>query len=173
MFGRELIATMIAEDTSARDDGMRYEFMLWYQLYRLEAAYWHDVDCNDGRNAADFYVEDGTFAIGNNQFSGRRKIQEYYAWRERHARGTSRHLIANLQVDAQDERHAKVFGVISFYQGEGRPPVLASKPAVLVADLANECVLGDDRKWRFKSHVLRPVFVGDDVPLSLAFDLNR
>jgi hypothetical protein len=52
----------------------------------------------------------------------------------------------NLQVDAQDERHANVFGVISFYQGESRPPVLASKPAVLVADLANECVLGDDHK---------------------------
>ena len=35
------------------------EVDLWHALYRLEARYWHDVDCNSGRNAHEFYVPDG------------------------------------------------------------------------------------------------------------------
>jgi len=153
---------------TGRDDAA-----LWYRLYRLEARYWRDVDFNEGRNASDFYAADGLLAIGDNRFQGREKIREFYAWRCQRARTTTRHLVGNLDVDALDEHHARVTGVVSFHQADGRPPVLQSKPAVLVADLINECVLGDDEVWRFKSHVLRPVFLGDDVPLSLAFDLRR
>src|SRR6266850_608289 len=44
---------------------------LWYALYSLEIAYWHDVDRNGGRNAHEFYVPDGVMVVGHNRFEGR------------------------------------------------------------------------------------------------------
>jgi hypothetical protein len=43
----------------------------------------------------------------------------------------------------------------------------------MIADFEAQCVLGDDRLWRFQSHVLRPIFVGSDVPISLSIDPQR
>jgi hypothetical protein len=151
----------------------RDEHALWYSLYKLETSYWHDVDFNHGRNAARFYLADGVFAIGDNVFRGVERISEFYAWREQRTGSTTRHLVSNLRIAEAGERHASVDGLISFHQADGQPPVWDSSAAILVADLMNECVRDDDGAWRFRSHVLRPVFMGNDVPLSLAFDLKR
>ena len=35
------------------------------------------------------------------------------------------------------------------------------------------CVHDEEGNWRFKSHRLRPVFMGAEVPLSMAVDLTR
>ena len=40
----------------------------------------------------------------------------------------------------------------------------------MIADFEVQCVLGEDQLWRFQSHVLRPIFVGSDVPISLSID---
>jgi hypothetical protein len=152
---------------------------LWHALYSLEARYWRDVDCNDGRNAHEFYVPECVFRVGDNKFCGQQKIREFYLWREQ--RGlttvrtlrTTRHLISNFVVEPAGEREAKAFGLISFFEAPGRAPVMAASPPILIADLENVCVKGEDDRWRFKTHLLRPVFMGDDVPLSLAVDLSR
>ena len=155
------------------------DLVLWHALYDLEVRYWHEVDANEGAHADAFYTADGFFAVGENEFRGRERIEQFYAWRGR--RGletvrslrTTRHLISNLWVEASGEREAKAFGVISFHDGAGRAPVRESNPPVLIADLINICVLDDEGAWRFKSHRLRPVFMGAEVPLSMAVDLTR
>jgi hypothetical protein len=86
---------------------------------------------------------------------------------------TTRHLISNFWVEAAGENEAKAFGVISFYDGSGRAPVPESNPPVLIADLLNICLRDQDGAWQFKSHRLRPVFMGAEVPLSMAVDLTR
>src|SRR5438874_1214568 len=43
-------------------------------------------------------------------------------------------------------------------------------PERLAADFEAQCVLSDDRLWRFHLHVLRPIFVGSNVPISLSID---
>jgi hypothetical protein len=145
----------------------------------LEVRYWHEVDCRGGANAASFYTTDGVFAVGDNEFHGCERIQEFYAWRGRRGMETvrslrtTRHLISNFWVEAAGEREAKAFGVIGFHDGSGRPPVPESNPPVLIADLLNICVRDEDGTWRFKSHRLRPVFMGAEVPLSMAVDLTR
>lgn len=155
------------------------DLILWHALYSLEARYWHAVDRNDGAHADAFYTDDGVFAVGENEFRGRERIRQFYAWRGRRGRGigsgvrTTRHLISNLWVEAAGDREAKAFGVISFYDGAGRPPVPESNPPIVIADLVNICVRDDEGAWRFKSHRLRPVFMGAEVPLSLAIDLTR
>jgi len=155
------------------------DLILWHALYDLEARYWYEVDCNDGANAHSFYAADGVFAVGENEFHGSERIRQFYAWRGRRGMDTvrslrtTRHLISNFRVEASGDREAKAFGVISFHDGTGRAPVPESNPPVLIADLFNNCVLGDDGAWRFVSHRLRPVFMGPEVPLSMAFDLTR
>jgi hypothetical protein len=84
-----------------------------------------------------------------------------------------RHLINNLFVESSNERSAKVVGIVSYYGSSARPPAAQTRPPMLVADLINECVLGEDDRWRFKSHVMRPVFMGRDAPLSIAVDSRR
>ena len=41
---------------------------LWHALYTLVVRYWYDVDFNDGRNAHLFYLPDGIFSVGDNEF---------------------------------------------------------------------------------------------------------
>jgi hypothetical protein len=155
------------------------DLVLWHALYSLEARYWHDVDLNGGGNAHSFYTADGLFAVGDNEFRGREQIRQFYAWRAQRGLATvrslrtTRHLISNLWVERASVGEAKAFGVISFYEASGRPPVKESPPPILVADLVNVCALDEDGAWRFKSHLLRPVFMGADVPLSLAVNLTR
>jgi SnoaL-like domain len=154
------------------------ELLLWHALSSLEARYWHDVDFNYGRRADEFYRPDGVMVVGHNRFEGRDKIREFYQWRERQAVTavssvkTMRHLISNLVVEASGEGRANVLGVISFYGAAAKPPVSQSKPPMLIADLINECVR-EGGTWQFQSHTLRPVFMSDEAPLSIAVDTRR
>jgi hypothetical protein len=155
------------------------DLVLCHALYGLEVRYWHEVDSNQGTNAHAFYSADGVFAVGENEFRGSERIREFYAWRGRRGMETvrslrtTRHLISNFWVEAAGDREAKAFGVISFHDGPGRAPVRETNPPILIADLFNICLRDEDGAWRFKSHRLRPVFMGAEVPLSLAVDLTR
>jgi hypothetical protein len=159
--------------------GAHDELLLWHALYSLEARYWHEVDLNGGRNAHEFYRADGVMVVGHNRFEGRAKIREFYEWRERQtvtavsSVKTMRHLISNLTVEPMSERRARAVGIISFYGAAARPPVTQSKPPMLVADLISECVADDDGRWQFQSHTLKPVFMSDEAPLSIAVDTRR
>jgi hypothetical protein len=143
---------------------------LWYALNRLETNYWWDVDLNGGRNAHEFYLADGLYAVGQNRFTGHDQIRAFYAWRARRGPTTSRHLINNLQVFATDDHHARLVAALSLFRANGRPPVQRATSPCLIADVISECVRGEDGTWRFRSHVVRPVFLGSDRPLSLSID---
>jgi len=157
----------------------RGDTALWHALYSLEARYWRDVDFNDGRGAHEFYMSDGIFRVGDNEFRGEDKIRQFYAWREQRGLATvrtmrtTRHLISNFLAAPVGAREAKASGAISFFEAPGRAPCMASSPPILIADIENVCLLDDDDRWRFKAHVLRPGFMGDEVPLSRAVDLTR
>ena len=143
---------------------------LWYALYRLATNYWFEVDFNGGGNAHEFYVPDGLFAVGNNRFEGHDRIRAYYTWRQRRGYITSRHLLNNLQVLPEDEHHVRQIGVLSLYRADGRPPFQGERPPMLIADIVADCVRGEDGLWRYQSHVLRPLFVGRDIPQSISVD---
>src|SRR5262249_14356945 len=54
------------------------DFDLWHALYRLEARYWHEVDCNGGHPPPENYLPDGGVVGAPNRFQGPRKIPEVY-----------------------------------------------------------------------------------------------
>jgi hypothetical protein len=142
------------------------DLALWCALNRLMANYWADVDQNGGRQAHEFYLPEGLYTIGNNRFEGREKIEAFYT-RRRSGTVMTRHLICNLRVFGDNGPHARMMGIISLYRADGRSPFQGARPPAMIADFDAQCVLGDDRLWRFQSHVLRPFIVGNDLPASI------
>jgi hypothetical protein len=146
------------------------DLRLWHILNHLETSYWWDVDCNGGGQAHEFYMPDGLFAVGDNQFVGQQNIRAFYIWRQRRGLLTSRHLIYNLRVASADEGRASLAAMLSLYRANGRPPIRGTKPPSLIADIKADCVQDKDGVWRYQSHSVLPIFVGSDIPLSLSID---
>ena len=149
------------------------ELALWYALNRLMTDYWADVDHNGGNRAHEFYLPDALYAVGNNHFEGVEKIRAFYDRRRRFGNSTTRHLVGNVRVFCDNARHARAEGVMSLYRGDGRAPVRGARPPSMIADFAAQCVLDDGQSWRFRSHLLRPIFVSSDLPASITIDPQR
>jgi len=154
----------LGEDRKAMLD--RDDLALWCALNQLLASYWADVDENGGRQAHEFYLPDGLYAIGNNRFDGQEKIKAFYA-RRRAGTVMTRHLISNLRVLRQEGPQARVGGIMTLYRAEGRSAFQRARPPAMIADFEAQCLPIDDRLWRFQSHVLRPFIVGGDFPASI------
>lgn len=149
------------------------DLALWYALNQQMTNYWADVDYNGGSRAHEFYLPEALFAVGNNRFEGAEKIRAFYARRRQHGTTTTRHLVGNLRVLRDDARCVWSLGVMSLYRADGRPPFQRARPPAMIADFEAHCVLGDDRLWRFQSHVLHPIFIGSDLPASISIDPQR
>ena len=142
------------------------DLALWCALNRLIADYWADVDENGGQTAHDFYLPAGLYVIGNNRFEGQEQIQAFYA-RRRHGTVLTRHLVSNVRVLGEGERHARVLGLMSLYRADGKSPFQGSRPPAMIADFEAHCEPGN-RLWRFRSHILRPFIVSGDLPASIS-----
>jgi hypothetical protein len=145
---------------------------LWYAIHSLLVNYWRDVDFNEGRSAHEFYLADASFVVGDNRFNTNEGIKTFYTWRRRREKFGTRHLLSDLLVVADGELRAKAFGVMTLHRATGRPPFRNTVPT-LIADLRCECTLCEDGAWRFASHILDPLFIGDDVPLSLSVNTKH
>lgn len=142
---------------------------LWCALSRLMADYWAEVDEHGGREAHMFYLPDAVYAIGNNQFAGQDKITAFYE-RRAHSTIMTRHVLSNLRVFADSEAEGRAIGIMTLYRADGKSPFQGARPPAMIADFDARCVLGDDGRWRFRSHVLRPFIIGNDMPASIAIN---
>lgn len=128
------------------------------ELYRFQVDYWHEVDHNYGRAAPDFYTEDGLFVVGSERMAGRAEVAAFYAWRERLGTRTARHVVMNCRLTSFTTEEAEFECVMMLYADDGAP-VLPSRPPIMIADVADRCVR-QGGAWRFRSHVLTPIFQG-------------
>lgn len=135
--------------------------MLLQTLTTFEVDYWYDVDHNWGRNAHEFYVEDGEFAIGVKVMRGKEAVAGFYRWREARGERTARHVVSNFRLLSTEGDRAAFQCIMCLYAADGRP-VLPSQPAIMIADIISECALGRDGGWRFVSHRLVPIFEGGE-----------
>jgi SnoaL-like domain len=140
--------------------------VLWCALNELMANYWAEVDVNGGTGAHEFYLPEGIYAIGDNRFEGKDQIKAFYA-RRRYGSVVTRHLLCNLRAFREDERHARMMGLMSLYRADGKSPFQGARPPAMIADFEAQCMLDDSCKWRFQSHLLRPFIIGNDMPASI------
>ena len=145
------------------------ELALWFSLSRLMSDYWADVDKNGGAQAHEFYLPDAVYAIGNSRFEGREKIAAFYA---RRAHGTilTRHVLTNLRSFREDAVLSRITGLMSLYRADGKSPFQGARPPAMIADFDASCALGENGRWRFRSHVLSPFIVGNDLPASISIN---
>lgn len=132
-------------------------------LTELEIDYWYDVDHNWGHTASTLYVPDGVFAIGDKTMSGVDEIAAFYRWREGRGDRTARHVVTNFRISERNGNRAKFQCIMLLYAADGKP-VLESRPAIMLADVISECERDEKSRWRFVSHILRPVFMGGEAP---------
>jgi len=145
------------------------ELALWYALSRLMADYWADVDENSGVTAHEFYLPDAVYVIGNRRFEGREKIAAFYA-RRGHAAVVTRHVLSNLRASADKAPDGRIAGLMSLYRADGKSPFQGARPPTMIADFEAVCMPCDDGRWRFRSHVLRPFIIGNDLPASISIN---
>jgi hypothetical protein len=143
-----------------RNDG---DMALWFALNRLIIDYWAEVDQNRGAGAHEFYLPDAIYATGNNRFVGQAQIRAFYT-RRAHGKMVTRHLVTNLRVFGEDTRMS---GIMSLYRADDKSAYQEARPPTMIADFEARCALGEDGQWRFRSHELRPFFVGNDFPASI------
>ena len=132
------------------------------EITDLLARHWHDVDRNWGRNAHNDYVADGSYATSQRKRTGREAIKEFYTGRHDRGERVARHLISNLHVTVHDAKSASAIWVLSLHAADGAP-ILPSKPAIMVADVADELVRDTDGAWKYRSRTITPLF-RDDTP---------
>jgi len=139
------------------------------ELQRILAEFAHDLDFNNCRGIADFYAEDGVFAVGDFTYQGKTAIRKFYTDREgrvaaQHKDGVrvSAHTFLNVRVDVADRSNATVYFTNVNYAGEGHPPVRGTITPAMVTDCRMVFRLGPDGNWLITSFSGKPLFVGDD-----------
>jgi len=138
-----------------QDDRLNIARELELQL----ADFWHDVDTNWGRTAADFYTEDGVFEASGATYRGREKIREFYAYRIGRGPRIAAHTFSNFRAEVISATEAKTTWYLLLYAHDGEP-VLPSAPPILIALASDHCVRDDDGKWRYKHRKFEAWFKG-------------
>ena len=142
--------------------------MLVVCLGGLMADYWAEA-YNHGREAHSFYSTSAIYAIGNNRFEGQDKNRGVYA-RRGHSLVMTRHVLSTSGLRGREDL-ARATGLMTLYRaGHGKSPFQGARPPAMIADFEARCVLGEDHRWRFQSHVLRPFIVGTDMPASITIN---
>jgi hypothetical protein len=140
----------------------RERLLLRQQLEYLAIDFWHEVDANDGRDAARYYIEDATFATSIREYRGRQAIHDFYTRREQRGPRLSLHLVQNFRIEPESATRVRCTYVMSLFAADGEP-VLPSRPAIMVA-IADEVVVQQaDGSWLYESRRLEPLF-RDDTP---------
>lgn len=121
--------------------------------------YWYEVDMNGGLGVSERYTEDGVFEGGGDPLVGREAIEGFYRWRIGRGVRTSRHVITNFRAEFHDDRTATTYCVMMLYAADGAP-ILPSNPPIIITDLIDQCVKGDDGEWRYKKRSFVALFQG-------------
>jgi hypothetical protein len=58
----------------------------------------------------------------------------------------------------------------ALHRADSSRPDQGAKPPVMIVDFEAQCVFGNDRLWRFQSHLLRLFCIGSDIRVSMSID---
>ena len=131
---------------------------LTQQLHALCVDYWHDVDTNWGRNAPDYYTEDGVFVGPAASYAGREKIRAFYKWREDRGARTVVHSVVNFQARLDEPGKATAHWFLMLYAADGKP-VLPTHPPIQIAYMTDRMVASGEG-WLIAHRTFENWFIG-------------
>ncbi|HTV80472.1 MAG TPA: nuclear transport factor 2 family protein [Steroidobacteraceae bacterium] len=129
------------------------------ELQALLLDYWHDVDTNWGRSAGSYYTEDADFVGEAATYSGRAKIQEFYAWRVSQGARLAVHAVNNFRVDCAEDRQVKATWYLLLYAANGEP-ILPTHPPITISLVTDDYVPGPQGGWLCRRRQFRTLFQG-------------
>ena len=133
-------------------------------LYMNMVDYWYQVDLHGGAGVSEMFTDEGIFHAGPGKpLVGRAAIQQFYSWRKDRGERTARHVVTNFRADFADDTHATTYGVMLLFAADGKP-VLPAAPPIMIADMIDRCVKGDDGRWRYVERNFVPLFMGGEAP---------
>lgn len=127
------------------------------ELESLLHDYWHEVDVNNGQDAAAYYTEDAVFeASGGTRYEGRARIAEFYRYRVDRGARTSAHLVSNFRAVPVAPDAATCTWYLTLYAADGTPPHSGTHP-ILIAAMTDECHRIEGR-WLYARRTFRALF---------------
>ncbi|MBA16904.1 MAG: hypothetical protein CMN73_11200 [Sphingomonas sp.] len=87
------------------------------------ADFWHDVDTNWGRNAAEYYAPEGVYRSGRLNLVGRDEIQKFYGWREDRGARVAVHAYSNFRAEFDGEGGATANWYMLLWAADGEAPL--------------------------------------------------
>jgi hypothetical protein len=133
------------------------------ELHSLLIEYWHDVDTNWGRNAPDYYTEDGVFEGPEATYQGREKIRQFYEWRVKRGKRLAVHAVNNFRVKFESASRATSTWYMLLYAADGEP-VLPTHPPIQIALVTDICVRDESGTWRYAHRKFEAWFQGGTPP---------
>jgi hypothetical protein len=131
------------------------------EIEDLAIDFWDEVDRNWGKNAHEYFTEDGSYTTSIKTRTGREAIRAFYDSRENRGERVARHLINNHKITIHDSDHVSAVQILSLFAADG-VPVLPSRPAIMMADTHDEIVRVNGR-WLYKSRTIKALF-RDETP---------
>ena len=138
---------------------IRIRAALAQELQALLADYWHDVDTNWGRNAGSYYTDDADFIGEAATYSGRAKIQEFYAWRVKQGARLAVHAVNNFRVEAATSDQARATWYLLLYAANGEP-ILPTHPPITISLVTDDYVREPSGNWLCQRRQFKTLFRG-------------
>ena len=129
------------------------------ELHTLLIDYWHDVDTNWGRNAADYYTPDAVFEGTNAVYRGREQIRKFYQWRLDRGPRIAAHTVSNFRVELIDPATAVCTWYLLLYAADGLP-VLPTHPPIQLSLMTDHCIRTSEGQWLYTHRKFEPWFAG-------------
>ena len=138
---------------------VRTRAALAQELQALLADYWHDVDTHWGRNAGAYYTEDAEFVGEAATYSGRGKIEAFYAWRVRQGPRLAVHAVNNFRIESMEADRARATWYLLLYAADGEP-ILPTHPPITISRVTDDYVRGADGAWLCRRREFKTLFQG-------------
>jgi SnoaL-like domain len=138
---------------------IRMRTALAQELQALLADYWHDVDTNWGRNAGAYYTQDAEFIGEAATYSGRAKIQEFYAWRVQQGARLAVHAVNNFRVEEAHSDRARATWYLLLYAANGEP-ILPTHPPITISLVTDDYVRDASGDWLCRRRQFKTLFQG-------------
>jgi hypothetical protein len=92
------------------------------------ADFWHDVDTNWGRHAADYYAAEAVYKSGKLNLEGREEIQKFYSWRKDRGARVAVHAYSNFRAEFDDAGGATAHWYMLLWAADGEAPRESEAP---------------------------------------------
>jgi hypothetical protein len=142
------------------------------ELQGMLADFWHDVDTNWGRQAADFFTEDGVFEASERSYVGRSKIEQFYRYRQDRGARVAVHSVANFRAEPSGPNEAMCTWYLILYACDGEP-ILPAAPPIQIALATDHCLRGKDGRWRYHHRKFSTLFKGGAATTTMSAEYEK